>query len=52
MFMYFPIPHVGLLFGPALDIGIASSASSSSSSSSDGTRYSSYGVAAGLAVFL
>jgi hypothetical protein len=51
MFMYFPIPHVGLLFGPALDIGVASS-ESRGSSSGDGVKYSSYGVAAGLAVFL
>jgi hypothetical protein len=45
---FFPIPHVGLLVGPAVDIGLSSSNNSSSTSS----KLSNYGVSAGLAVFL
>jgi hypothetical protein len=44
MLAFFPIPHVGLLVGPAVDIGLSSSKNS--------TKLSTYGVSAGLAVFL
>ena len=48
--MVFPIPHIGFLVEPVVDIGVGSTVSSDSSASSDGTKVTNYGLTAGLAV--
>jgi hypothetical protein len=61
MFVYTPIPHVGLLFGPAVEIGVSGAESVSYSGGGIGTsnsstdrdmKLSSFGVSAGVALFL
>lgn len=51
VFAFFPIPHVGLLAGPLIDIGLSSSASGGSVLQSESVKVTNYGVAAGLAAF-